>query len=90
MNSASDRAREASSACEIILASDPDIALSVCCFQIFLPPERILFIEACLVVDQFKRGSLLSCRDFASIMLLETLAQIARAARVKPTVNFGL
>jgi hypothetical protein len=89
INSSSDRAREAS-ACEIILASHPDVAFSVCCFQIFLPPESILLIEACLIVDQFKRSSLLSCRDFAIIVLLETPAQIGRAARVKPTVNFGL
>ena len=58
MNSASDRAREASSACEIILASDPDIALSVCCFQILLPPESILFIKTRLIIDQFKRPSI--------------------------------
>ena len=73
-NSSSDRARDASSACEIVFASNPDVALSVCCFQIFLPSESILFIETCLIVDQFKRSALLSCRDFAIVVLLNALA----------------
>jgi len=77
------------SACEIVFASDPDIALSVCCFQIFLPSESILFIEACLIVDQFKRPSIPRWQNLAVIVLLETLAQIASAASVKQSIHLG-
>ena len=90
MNSASDRAREASSACEIILASDPDIALSVCCFQILLPPESILFIKTRLIIDQFKRPSISRRQNVAIIVLLKALAQIASAACIELVVHFRL
>jgi hypothetical protein len=43
------------SAYEIISASGFDVTFSIGCFQIFLPPKRVLFIQTCLVIDQFER-----------------------------------
>jgi len=68
---------------EIIAASRFNIALAIGGFQIFLSMERILFIQACFVVNQFKWPPIRCGWNSACIMQSKPRAQITSASGIE-------